>query len=100
MVRAGPHREEKLITNEASTRRTFKKADAADAQRVKERKQEKLRAQVAAATATDDECRSVEESTSAQVAHLKQQLEVAGRAEAEARVDRDNSSKAKAVVDR
>ena len=41
--------------------------DAADAQRVKERKEAKNRAQEAAATATDDVCRSAEDSTSAQV---------------------------------
>ena len=55
---------------------------------------------MAAATTTGDECRSAEESTSAQVAFLKPQLEVAGRADASAPVDRFKSRKAKAAVDR
>ena len=54
---------------------------------------------MAAVTATDNECRSVEESTSSEMATLKHKLEVAERSEARARAARDKSRKAKAVVD-
>ena len=74
----------KLIAKQASTRHACKKADAADAKRAKEQKEAAFRAHVAAATATNDECRSAEVSTSAQVVHLRRQLEFAERAEAKA----------------
>ena len=55
---------------------------------------------MAAATATDDECRSAEVSASAHVVHVRRQLEVAERAEAKAHAARHKSKQAKADVDR
>ena len=60
-----------LIANQVSTRRACKKADAVDAHRVKTRKEAEFHAQVAASTATNNGCRSAEESKSTKVAHLE-----------------------------
>ena len=90
----------KLIAKQASTRHACEKADAADAKRAKEQNEAAFRAHVATATATDDECRSTEVSTSAQVVHLRRQLEVAERAEAKAHAARHKSQQTKADADR
>ena len=90
----------RLVAKQASTRHACKKADAADAKRAEEKKEAAFRAHVAAATATDDECRSTEAFTSVQVAHLRRQLEVAERAEAKVHAARQKSKQAKADADR
>ena len=91
---------QKFVFSETSSRMACKKADAADAQREKHRQEAHVQAQLAAVIASDDECRSAEESTSCEVAALKQKLAVAERAEAKARAARDKSCKAKTAVDR
>ena len=80
----GPALRQKLIAKEASTRQACRRADAAAAKLVKAKQEAKFRAHMAADTATNDECRSAEVSTSAQVVHLRRQLEFAERAEAKA----------------
>lgn len=54
----------------------LQEAEAIDVHRAKTPKEAEFRAQVAASTATGDECRSVEEFTSAQIAHLERRVSV------------------------
>ena len=75
-------------------------ADAADAAAAKALKDAAFRTKVEAASATDDECRSAVESAAAHVTHLRQHLDVAERAEADASYTREKSREVKAAIDR
>ena len=78
----------KVVANRRNTRLACQQADAADAKQAEEQQAFKVREEVAAATAFDDECRSVKEATLPQVSRPKQQLAGTERKEAKTRVDR------------
>ncbi|CAN0118849.1 unnamed protein product [Laminaria digitata] len=89
-----------LVNNEASTRMACKNADEREAKLEKNRQNKLFRKQVADAAATDDECRSAEESSSSQVADLKKQLAAAETRQVRAQVARALSKKKKATLDK